>query len=108
VFPGDGKSGHVVSMQHPHEQAIKKAKLKPFEFYVWRHMLGTRAVMAGMDKFALCKLMGPSSLSVTERYYILVTTEHVAAGFEKFVAYSERATAEGIAAAFPQASDAVQ
>ena len=64
--------------------------------------------MAGMDKFALCNLMGHSSPSVTEKYYIHVTTEHIAAGFEKFVAYSERGTAEGIAAAFPQASDAVQ
>jgi len=64
--------------------------------------------MAGVDKFALCRLMGHSSPSVAEKYYIHVTTEHVAAGFEKFVQYSERATAEGIAAAFPQASDAVQ
>ena len=50
--------------------------------------------------------MGHSSPSVTEEYYIHITTEHVAAGFEKFV--SERATAEGIEAAFPEASDAVQ
>jgi len=95
-------------MQHPHEQAIKKAKLVRLEFYCWRHTFGTRAAMAGVDKFALCKLMGQSSPTVTEKYYIHVTTEHVAAGFEKFVAYSERGTAEGIAAAFPQASDAVQ
>ena len=95
-------------MQHPHEAAIKKAKLKPFEFYCWRHTFGTRAAMAGVDKFALCKLIVHSSPSVTERYYIHVTTEHVAAGFEKFVAYSERGPAEGMAAAFPLATDAVQ
>jgi integrase len=108
VFPGSGKTGHISSVQHPHEQAIKKAKIERLEFYCWRHTFGTRAAMAGVDKFALCRLMGHSSPSVTERYYIHVTTEHVAAGFEKFVAYSERGTAEGIAAAFPQASDAVQ
>jgi len=108
VFPGSGKTGHIVSMQHPHEEAIEKAKIRPAEFYCWRHSFGTRAAMAGMDKFALCRLMGHSSPSVTEKYYIHVTTEHVAAGFGKFVEYSERATAEGIAAAFPQASDAVQ
>jgi hypothetical protein len=61
-----------------------------------------------MDKFALCRVMGHSSPSVTEKYYIHITTEHVAAGFEKFVVYSESATAEGIEAAFPEASDAVQ
>jgi integrase len=108
VFAGSGKTGHIVSVQHPHEQAIEKAKLRPFEFYCWRHTFGSRCAMAGMDKFALCNLMGHSSPSVTEKYYIHVTTEHIAAGFEKFVAYSERGTAEGIAAAFPQASDAVQ
>jgi integrase len=108
VFPGSGRSGHLTSVQHPHEAAIKKAKLKVFEFYCWRHSFGSRAAMAGVDKFALCRLMGHSSPSVAEKYYIHVTTEHVAAGFEKFVQYSERATAEGIAAAFPQASGAVQ
>jgi integrase len=108
VFAGSGKTGHIVSMQHPHEQAIKKAKLESLEFYCWRHTFGTRAAMAGVDKFALCKLMGHSSPAVTEKYYVHVTTEHVAHGFEKFVAYSERGTAEGIAAAFPPATDAVQ
>jgi integrase len=107
VFPGAGNSGHIVSLQHPHEDAIEEAKLQPFEFYCWRHTFGTRAAMAGVDKFALCRLMGHSSPSVTEKYYIHVTTEHVAAGFGRFVEYSERATSEGIATAFPQASDAV-
>ena len=108
VFAGSGKTGHIVSIQHPHEQAIEKAKLRPFEFYCWRHTFGSRCAMAGVDKFALCRLMGHSSPSVTEKYYIHVTTEHVAAGFEKFVAYSERGIAEGIAAAFPPASLALQ
>lgn len=108
LFAGSGATGHLVSVQHPHEAAVQKAKLKPFEFYCWRHTFGSRCAMAGVDKFALCKLMGHSSPSVTEKYYIHVTTEQVAAGFEKFVAYSERGTAEGIEAAFPQASDAVQ
>jgi len=108
VFPGSGKTGHVVSFQHPHEEAIRKAGLKPLEFYCWRHTFGTRCAMAGVDKFALCQLMGHSSPTVTEKYYIHITTEHVATGFGKFTEYSERMTAEGIAAAFPQASDAVQ
>jgi integrase len=108
VFPGGGKTGHLISVQHPHEAAIKKAKVKPFEFYCWRHTFGTRAAMAGMDKFSLARLMGHSSPSVAERYYIHTVPEHVAAGFEKFVQYSERATAEGIAAAFPPVSGAVQ
>ena len=46
--------------------------------------------------------------SVAARYYIHVTETHVAAGFGKFVEYQTRNVAEGMAAAFPQASEAVQ
>lgn len=56
----------------------------------------------------LARLMGHSSPSVAARYYIHVTDTHVAAGFGKFVEYQTRNVAEGIAAAFPQASEAVQ
>jgi len=97
VFPGSSRTGHIVSMQHPHEQAIKKANLRPFEFYCWRHAFATRCVMAGMNKFSLCQLAGHSALAVTEKYYVHVTAPHVASGFERFVQYSERGTAEGFA-----------
>jgi integrase len=108
VFPGDGLSGHIVSMQHPHEDAVEDAKLKSFEFYCWRHTFGTRAAQSGMDRFTLARLMGHSSPSVAARYYVHVTETHVAAGFGKFVEYQTRNVAEGLAAAFPQASEAVQ
>jgi integrase len=108
VFSGDGISGHIVSMQHPHEKAIEDAGLVSFEFYCWRHTFGTRAAQSGMDRFTLARLMGHSSPSVAARYYIHVTETHVAAGFGKFVEYQTRNVAEGIAAAFPQASEAVQ
>ena len=91
VLPGryalevPGKSGHIASFQHVHELAVARAKLKPFEFYCWRHTFGTRAAMAGMDKFSLARLMGHSSPSVAEKYYIHTVPEHVAAGFSKFV-----------------------
>ena len=108
VFPGDGISGHIVSMQHPHEKAIKDAKLTSFEYYCWRHTFGTRAAQSGMDRFTLARLMGHSSPSVAARYYIHVTETHVAAGFGKFVEYQTRNVAEGLASAFPQVSEAVQ
>ena len=108
VFPGAGNSGHIVSLQHPHEDAIADAKLEPFEFYCWRHTFGTRAAQSGMDRFTLARLMGHSSPAVAARYYVHVTETHVAAGFGKFVEYQTRNVAEGIAAAFPEASDAVQ
>jgi len=52
--------------------------------------------------------MGHSSPAVAARYYVHVTETHVAAGFGKFVEYQTRNVAEGIAAAFPEASNAVQ
>jgi len=108
VFPGAGSTGHVVSFQHPHKNAIRKAKLEPFEFYCWRHTFGTRAAQSGMDRFSLARLMGHSSPAVAARYYIHVTESHVAAGFGKFVEYQMRNLAVGIADAFPETSETVQ
>ena len=108
VFSGAGISGHITSVQHPHKAAIEDAKLESFEFYCWRHTFGTRAAQSGMDRFTLARLMGHSSPSVAARYYIHVTETHVAAGFGKFVEYHTRSVAEGLAAAFPQVSEAVQ
>jgi integrase len=108
VFPGAGDSGHIVSLQHPHEDAIEKAKLEPFEFYCWRHTFGTRAAQSGMDRFSLARLMGHSSPGVAARYYVHVTETHVAAGFGKFVEYQTRNVAKGIAEAFPEATATVQ
>jgi integrase len=108
VFPGAGNSGRITSLQHPHAKAIEDAKLDSFEFYCWRHTFGTRAAQSGMDRFTLARLMGHSSPAVAARYYVHVTETHVAAGFGKFVEYQTRNVAEGIAAAFPEASDAIQ
>jgi hypothetical protein len=62
----------------------------------------------GLDLLTLARLMGHSSPSVAARYYVHVTETHVAAGFGKFVEYHTRNIAEGLAAAFPQVSGAVQ
>jgi integrase len=87
VFPGPGISGHLTTIQHAHEKAIRDAGLKPFEFYCWRHTFGTRCAESGMDKFTLARLMGHSSPRVAERYYIHVTEPHVMTGFERFLNY---------------------
>jgi integrase len=108
VFHSDSGSGHVVSFQHPHDEAIAAAKLDPFPFYTWRHTYGTRSAQSGMDRFTLCKFMGHSSPAVTARYYIHIQESHTAVGFAKFAEYQERGIAEGIKEAFPDATDAVQ
>jgi integrase len=108
VFPGAGISGHATSMQHPHKAAIEDSKLVSFEFYCWRHTFGTRAAQSGMDRFTLARLMGHSSPSVAARYYVHITESHVAAGFGRFVEYQTRNVAEGLAAAFPAATNQIQ
>jgi len=87
VFPGSGVEGHLMSVKHAHDGAIKRAAIKPFPFYCWRHTYGTRCAESGMDRFTLARLMGHSSPSVAERYYIHVTTAHVGKSVDKFFEY---------------------
>jgi len=87
VFPGDGNSGHLTTVQHAHERTMRKAGLEHFEFYCWRHTFGTPCAESGMDKFSLARLMGHSAPRVAERYYVHMTEPHVMTGFEKFTAY---------------------
>jgi integrase len=104
VFPGPGKSGHLTTIQHAHEKAIRDAGLQSFEFYCWRHTFGTRCAESGMDKFTLARLMGHSSPRVAERYYIHVTEPHVMTGFERFLNYH----ASKLVDAVPRQTDKVQ
>jgi integrase len=104
VFPGPGRSGHVVTIQHSHERAAKKSRVDPFEFYCWRHTCGTRWAEAGMDKYSVARLMGHSSPRVADRYYIHVTEPHVASGFERFLGYLERRLVDSV----PVVTDGVQ
>jgi len=53
VFPGEGNSGHLVTVQHAHEKAVRGAGLESFEFYCWRHTFGTRCAESGMDNLQL-------------------------------------------------------
>ncbi len=99
VFPGNGKSGHIVTVQHAHERAIRKAKIgDTFEFYCWRHTYGTRCAENGVDRFALARLMGHSNPRTAEKYYIHVTEGHVAHGFGVFNSRHETKVAEAQAA----------
>ena len=104
VFPGEGKSGHLQTVQHAHEKAVRDAGLEAFEFYCWRHTFGTRCAEGGMDKFALARLMGHSSPRVAERYYIHVSEPHVMTGFERFLSYQTT----GLANAIKQQTDRLQ
>lgn len=111
VFPGPGRSGHITTIQHAYErtiqrinkaaraQRLEKALIERFAFYCWRHTFGIRCAESGMDKFSLARLMGHSSPHVAERYYVLVTESHVAAGFERFLDYQTHRIVESVPAA---------
>jgi integrase len=110
VFPGSGKKGHLMSIQHAHERTIRRVQkadkaskrepLEAFEFYCWRHTFATRRAQSGMDRYTLARLMGHSSPSVTDRYYTHVEDSHVTAQHEEFLRRQEM-----IEAAEKQASE---
>jgi integrase len=104
VFPGGGKSGHLVSLQHPHQKTIERTGMDECVFYSWRHTFGTRCAESGMDRFTLARLMGHSSPKVAERYYVHVTESHVMIGFERFSSYQEA----GVVNALKERSRAIQ
>lgn len=104
VFPGEGNSGHLTTVQHAHERAMREAGLETFEFYCWRHTFGTRCAESGMDKFSLARLMGHSSPRVAERYYIHVTEPHVMTSFERFLTYQN----SGLVNAIKQQTEQLQ
>lgn len=105
VFPSEeSTSGHLMTLKKPHYRACRQAKLKTFPIYTFRHTFGTRCAESGVDRYTLARWMGHSSPTVTARYYVHVTEAHEAAGFEKFIQYTEKLRID----AFPQATSTVQ
>ena len=105
VFPSkESASGHIMTLKKPHYRACSKAKLKRFPIYTLRHTFGTRCAESGVDRYTLARWMGHSSPTITARYYVHVTEAHEAAGFEKFIQYTDKLRVE----AFPQATSTVQ
>jgi integrase len=96
VFPSRRQSGtgHLVTIQKVHERSVKKAGLKPFAFMSWRHTFGTRCAEAGMDEYAIAKLMGHSSPAVARKYYIKVSSRHVNENFARLVEYQTKQSIE--------------
>ena len=50
------------------ERAVEKAKLQDFRFHDLRHTFATRLIQSGTDLFAISKMLGHSTLRMTERY----------------------------------------
>lgn len=105
LFPSkQSATGHLTTLQHPHEDACRAAGIEGFTIYGFRHTFGTRCAQSGMDKFSVARLMGHSNPSVAERYYVHVVPTHVSRGFREFSQYLDQQRI----AAVPEATDRVQ
>ena len=69
VFPSEtGRPYAVTSIDHLHKK-VRAALHMPAEFVVYslRHTYGTRLGEAGADPFVIMRLMGHSSVTVSQR-----------------------------------------
>jgi len=70
VFPSDTGSPYLVqSIDHIHRDERDEHRLPPdFVVYSLRHTYGTRLGESGAEAFTIMKLMGHSSVTVSQRY----------------------------------------
>ena len=78
VFPNhDGK--RMGSIKTAWERLMKDAKIENFRFHDCRHDFASKLVMSGVDLYTVCKLLGHSSIKVTEKYAHLAPQKLAAA-----------------------------
>jgi integrase len=71
LFPGEkGKSRSKPGIQFPFKQAVARAGLPPsLRFHDLRHTMASHWVLDGGDIFRLSKILGHSSVALTEKVY---------------------------------------
>jgi len=60
-----------------------RAKIPSLSPHVLRHTFGTRWLQAGGDIYKLCKILGHSSVAVTEAHYAHLLKEDLVAASEQ-------------------------
>ena len=78
VFCND-KGNPFIHVDRSFETALKRAGIRNFRFHDLRHTFASYLVMAGVSIYTVSKLLGHSSVRVTERYAHLSPKETVAA-----------------------------
>jgi len=70
VWPAETKDKHINhdSLKLRHKNALKAAKLRPFEVYSIRHTFLTRLGESGCDVWTLARVAGHSNISISQRY----------------------------------------
>jgi integrase len=69
VFPSAGsKNGHLSWLRRSFTTACRRASIQGLRFHDLRHIAATRLVEAGIPLHAVAKLLGHSTVKITERY----------------------------------------
>lgn len=64
----DSKTGHIYWLNRSFKKACKIAKLDGLRFHDLRHTAATRLVESNIPLHAVAKLLGHSTIKITERY----------------------------------------
>jgi site-specific recombinase XerD len=92
VFPSEtGRPYLVTSLDHLHSD-VRKALRLPADFVIHslRHSFGTRLGEAGADAFTIMRIMGHSSVTVSQKY-VHPTPEAMERAFERLEALNDAA-----------------
>ncbi|MDO5620519.1 MAG: site-specific integrase [Paracoccus sp. (in: a-proteobacteria)] len=68
VFPGETADQHQTTVKTFWKRLTRDAGLEGVRVHDLRHTFGTRAIFAGMDPYALMKIMGHADIRSTQRY----------------------------------------
>ncbi len=68
VFPGSGKTGHLVEIKKAWATALNLAGVENFKFHDLRHTAGSRLAAVGTHPMVMMELLGHRNLQTTKRY----------------------------------------
>lgn len=68
VFPNPDTGEQLTTIKTAWKRLMKLGKIKDFRLHDCRHHFASRLVMGGVDLYTVSKLMGHSSIKMTERY----------------------------------------
>jgi site-specific recombinase XerD len=82
----------IYTLESQHSRVRKAQKLYQCVLHSFRHTLGTRLGEAGADAFTIMRIMGHSTVTVSQKY-VHPTPEALERAFERLETLNQRATA---------------